>query len=223
MGIIRRLRNYAGRWRRSRGFGVHSPFAYHFITTVLREKDATYYAYSDIAALFPRGRRTGLKRMLPQRTNRAVPEAWMLFRVLCYFNPQHIVEIGAALSGLDTITQRAVPSAQVHRWSASAQPTTFPLNAATAAAAAADAENPVVIVNRITDANYNSIYSYLTQLTAQRNVVVIVANVRSSVTMKRLWRDIRRDLPFGMGFTDGYMGVFVGRHTLPPQTFQIML
>ena len=44
-GIVSQLR----RWKRSRGFGVHSPFAYHFITEVLRQKHA-YYAYERLAA-----------------------------------------------------------------------------------------------------------------------------------------------------------------------------
>lgn len=46
MKKLDRLMSYPARWRRSRGFGVHSPFAYHFITKVLREKDAEYYAYA---------------------------------------------------------------------------------------------------------------------------------------------------------------------------------
>jgi len=49
MKKLDRLMSYPARWRRSRGFGVHSPFAYHFITKVLREKDAEYYAYAEIA------------------------------------------------------------------------------------------------------------------------------------------------------------------------------
>lgn len=37
------------RWRRSQGFGVHSPFAFSFIREVLRERRCAYYAYADIA------------------------------------------------------------------------------------------------------------------------------------------------------------------------------
>lgn len=35
------------RYRRSRGFGVHSPFAYYFIKRVIKEQWG-YYAYEDI-------------------------------------------------------------------------------------------------------------------------------------------------------------------------------
>lgn len=37
-------------WRHKRGFGVHSPFAYDFITTTLRERRGyAYYAYPQIS------------------------------------------------------------------------------------------------------------------------------------------------------------------------------
>lgn len=36
------------RWRHSMGFGVHSPFAYKFVTDVLRPGDYGYYAYGKI-------------------------------------------------------------------------------------------------------------------------------------------------------------------------------
>ena len=35
------------RWRHSRGFGVHSPFAYRFVTDVLRPGQYGYYAYHE--------------------------------------------------------------------------------------------------------------------------------------------------------------------------------
>lgn len=36
------------RWRHSRGYGVHSPYAYRFVTDVLRPGDYGFYAYHDI-------------------------------------------------------------------------------------------------------------------------------------------------------------------------------
>lgn len=37
-----------GRWKCSRGFGVHSPFAFSFIRDTLRERRYSFYAYSSI-------------------------------------------------------------------------------------------------------------------------------------------------------------------------------
>lgn len=39
------------RWRHSRGFGVHSPYAYRFVTDVLRPGDYAYYAYEKAETL----------------------------------------------------------------------------------------------------------------------------------------------------------------------------
>lgn len=63
-----------GRWRRSRGFGVHSPFAFRFITMVLRSRDA-YYCYPQL-------------EVMPD------PE-WhkLLFRLVCEFQPSCIEAI----------------------------------------------------------------------------------------------------------------------------------
>lgn len=36
------------RWRHSKGYGVHSPFAYRFVTDVLRPGPYGYYAYNEI-------------------------------------------------------------------------------------------------------------------------------------------------------------------------------
>lgn len=43
-GLLRRYK----RWRHGRGFGIHSPFAFRFITEVLRQKHP-YYGYADIS------------------------------------------------------------------------------------------------------------------------------------------------------------------------------
>ncbi|MCM1355828.1 MAG: hypothetical protein NC212_05425 [Staphylococcus sp.] len=58
-------------WR-SRGFGVHSPFAFRFITSVLRQK-GEYYAYADMRRFAPSASR--FRRLS------------LLFRLVCEFRP----------------------------------------------------------------------------------------------------------------------------------------
>ena len=50
MGTFHRYRTAWSRLHRSSGFGVHSPFAYKFITCVLRER-LPYYAYAELRTL----------------------------------------------------------------------------------------------------------------------------------------------------------------------------
>lgn len=58
-------------WR-SRGFGVHSPFAFRFITSVLRQ-EGEYYAYDDLRRNAPST--SGFRRLT------------LLFRLVCEFRP----------------------------------------------------------------------------------------------------------------------------------------
>lgn len=108
----RRLKLYLtalNRYKRSRGFGIHSPFAFSFVLRVLRES-TPYYAYSDIrdrrslaASLMQRTRGRRLKLM-------STKEAKMLFRIVCRLRPTLMVEVGTSY-GLGATTMLDVSSA----------------------------------------------------------------------------------------------------------------
>ena len=91
MGKIRRYCTALTRYRKSKGFGIHSPFAFHFVLNVLREKSA-YYAYADISERRNEARR--MKRLLKVRKPRMISEksARMMFRIANYFNPKMILQ-----------------------------------------------------------------------------------------------------------------------------------
>ena len=82
--------------RYRKGFGVHSPFAYDLITTVIEER-YRYYSYNAIElylkkTLYPRMDRTKTyhqKKMEQKKTR-------LLFRLVNRFSPQTILEIGTA-------------------------------------------------------------------------------------------------------------------------------
>lgn len=59
---------------RSRGFGVHSPFAFRFICMVIGERRCAYYAYGRVAEW---ARRSGLRE----------GDLKLLFRLVCEFRP----------------------------------------------------------------------------------------------------------------------------------------
>ena len=67
------------RWRSNHGYGVHSPFAFRFITAVVRQTSYFYYAYPALDAAAGRKDRR---------------EARLLFRILCHFNPGNVVLSG---------------------------------------------------------------------------------------------------------------------------------
>lgn len=47
MPSVLNIKKRFARWRHGKGFGIHSPFAYRFVTETLRQQCA-YYAYSEL-------------------------------------------------------------------------------------------------------------------------------------------------------------------------------
>lgn len=79
MGRIKRYYTALVRLKRSKGFGIHSPFAFHFVLRVLRERNH-YYAYEYI-----------------EKSSR------LLFRIACFFAPKKILILGNANKSLPAI------------------------------------------------------------------------------------------------------------------------
>ena len=83
---IKRYYTALDRYRRSKGYGIHSPFAFRFVLKVLRERSG-YYAYQTIRD----GRNLALVRMVEEGiSSRKVlsnKNARLIFRVVNFFNP----------------------------------------------------------------------------------------------------------------------------------------
>ena len=85
------------RWHRSRGFGVHSPFAFSFILDVLRERRYAYYAYDSI------------------------DDPWLRlwFRVVCRFQPATIHVDSPRPDALKRVALMASPHSRMVKGNAS--------------------------------------------------------------------------------------------------------
>lgn len=211
MNRLKHLLTYPVRWRRSHGFGVHSPFAYHFITRVLREHDVAYYAYPEIAAYCPKARRAGFNEIFAGR-DMAITEAQMLFRVLCYFNPPEIVEIGNGHETTGIIYLRALPKAKCHLF----QPNRTEM--------ALSGKGPLMImVNQVSDEELDEVQAFIDRMLQTRETVIFLRHMHSLPTISQLWRHLTSDTTHGMGFYDSYTGIFVSRDGLPSQTFEILM
>ncbi len=93
----------------SKGHGTHSPFVYTFITEVLND-DRFFYAYEDIGVLKKqllkdktrvnyKGKETSVGELAKQSLLDKYNQ--LLFRIVSYYEPKNIVEIGTSL-GLST-------------------------------------------------------------------------------------------------------------------------
>lgn len=86
------MTNNISRWWRGRGFGVHSPFAFKFITATLHCPHA-YYAYGAIAD--------------EARTQREQEDAERLFRIVLHFRPRSIERRGVLSPAMETAVAEA--------------------------------------------------------------------------------------------------------------------
>lgn len=84
MQILKRPFIWLSRFRCRCGYGVHSPFAFNFITNVIYEK-IPYYAYAEIDRVGTMGQGSG---KLPRKVQR------LLFRLVNFLQPDVVVEAG---------------------------------------------------------------------------------------------------------------------------------
>lgn len=210
-----RLRNalrWPRRYRTSRGFGVHSPFAFEFITRVLRDREAYYYAYPEIDALCGKTHRdTLLDNMVFSCSDYERQEARMLFRMLCRFNPKQVIEIGGGNEVSRIIIERAIPHAELHRWS---RDTPTPVDFG---------KSCFIIVNYALDINATLIRSYLIEaLKHPQGVVIFFRNLHLPL-LRHIWDQVFAAAPFGMTFHDDVSGVYVALPKLPREDFEILI
>lgn len=94
------------RHHRSGGFGIHSPYAYRFVRNVWRQP-LPYYAYGDLGLLIDTIQDGTTKQQRSDMSLISEREARLLFRVTNFFNPQRILQAGAA-TGVESAAMLAV-------------------------------------------------------------------------------------------------------------------
>ncbi|MDR1980939.1 MAG: SAM-dependent methyltransferase [Tannerellaceae bacterium] len=113
--------------RYRKGYGVHSPFVYDFITKVVEER-SPYYCFHDIELI--RKRLFGDKTVAQVVRKKAIDpkRGALLFRTAHYFKARNIVQIGSCMglstlyltsyaAGLRCVSLESVPSyASISRW-----------------------------------------------------------------------------------------------------------
>lgn len=73
------------RWRHSKGYGVHSPYAYRFVTDVLRPEPYGYYAYHCLEEFLKDSER---------RDTRLIRLIRFIIRLACFLKTGRIVSAG---------------------------------------------------------------------------------------------------------------------------------
>lgn len=200
---------HPNRWKRSLGFGVHSPFAFSFITKVINETEAVYYAYPEIDALCPKNKLVGFNEIFAGG-DFAIPEAHLLFRTLCRVNPSVVIEIGNGHEVTHVTISRSVPKAKVITWG-------------TGRRSEMPEEGTVfILVNEMLEINYDEIKDLVLDTIANRTAVLFIRNLRNLSEPRRLWDGLIRRAQWGMGFCDEHTGIFFSSPKLPKTVYSLL-
>ncbi len=134
MSCLLEYLRYRVRAGHRRGFGIHSPFMFHLVTNVI-EEDLPYYKYSlvekirdifiksdeKIGVLSPDGSKQ-LYHISEVAHRRSVSPKFgqLLFRLVNYFKPEVLVEVGAT-TGISTL-YLATPNSRTRVYALTSQP-----------------------------------------------------------------------------------------------------
>ncbi|MEF9924281.1 MAG: hypothetical protein RR061_05490 [Muribaculaceae bacterium] len=235
MNRIKRYYSALSRYHKSNGYGIHSPFAYHFVLGILRER-LPYYAYSEIEKT---------RRMVISKTRKhgrhpriiSIKNAKLLFRLVNLVNPQHILQFGTSY-GVSTssmlmvshITQLTLCEPHLSEYNATAKvlkPYMERIALFTDAGASIDDyekrhngcnERRFLLVNNVENRDVDIIDAYIHKIMATEGFIVM-RNLSRSSAMNGLWNRCKADLKFGMTFSNEKIAVIVINNKLPKQDY----
>lgn len=236
MGRIKRFRTAWSRHHRSGGFGIHSPFAFNFVQNVLGER-SPYYAYARIAKW-----RTAAKtahadgfRTVSQR------EAELLFRIANFFNPAHLLVMGAhdivpalsvkAVSKKSTLylhapahSSRAAQQKMLHAFAGQVRIYSDLTECVKAYfSQISDGETPFVMIEEICDEmELEALKSAIFPIIMQKGVV-IVRNMTHSALNCRFWAACCDLAEQGQTYTNYKTGILVATPKLQREHFTLWL
>ncbi|MBQ9077234.1 MAG: hypothetical protein IJY31_05260 [Muribaculaceae bacterium] len=235
MNRFKRYYSALHRYKRSKGYGIHSPFAFNFVLRVLREQ-CPYYAYDDIHYRRHRAKKLAAKIFRKPHII-SYSNAKMLFRITCFFSPETILQIGTSY-GISTSAMLDVSSnshliiypgnnshediyrniTEPYRARISAFRT---IEKALCGYRETNTGKPhFILINDLTNDDAESLFPTL-QEALDNNGVVIMRNLSKRKNVLTLWDKLCREMTFGMSFSNGRIGIIVSRSHLPLQHFSL--
>lgn len=213
---LKRTLKAPARYRTGKGFGVHSPFAFKFITRVLRET-LPFYAYSNQKIRYRDAERNSVKH--PFLTLKRIR---LLFRTANFFCPESVLQLGAD-NGLVSAALLDVNSAmKIARCGCDG---TFESQNVTEYAAIdalpSDMVPEMVIV---VDTEKSEAVENFLQRAVEAESVIVFPCIDHKVQIKELWDALNASAAdYGMTFTNDKFGVLVAKKNLPRQHYNVWL
>ena len=234
-----RLKRYLtalSRYHRSKGHGIHSPFAFSFVLNVLRCR-LPYYAYEEIETLRTLAY-SKTKTFWRRPELISVKNAKLLFRIVNHFNPSTILQIGtnygvssASMLVVSSKTELFLCQAGVYEYPVTQEILShfnnkvhcfLTIDEALEAYSWTESEDnsPFILINTIKENDYSHVLAYLHKV-RQAKGVIIIRNLNKEKTLTALWDACRDTAPTGMTFCNGKMGIIVATPKLPHQNFSL--
>lgn len=235
MGRIKRYRTALSRHHRSRGFGIHSPFAFNFVRYVLREKNP-YYSYELLEAL----RQAVIDDLRGGKRHKRVisfKDLKMLFRIANHFNPSCMLQVGTCY-GLTAVSLLSVSSAS-RLWIYEPEMDAFPvvgkvlmphldrvdcyddLSVATgdySRALGADGI-PFMVINSMPVAGEVDVLRHYLDELLKGDCVIVMRDLNNNGELKRLWRYAKDSMTHGQSFSNEKISVLVVNRRLNLEHF----
>lgn len=235
MNRIKRYYSALSRYHKSNGFGIHSPFAFYFVLRVLRER-SPYYVYDDISYL----RKTVISKTIKYGRHPRIislKNAKLIFRVVNYFNPVHILQIGTSYgissvcilkvsSGSDLILyEPKLDDYDITNIILGAFPGRVKdFNRLSDAISLYRKNNgnddAFILINGITADDYIKLKPYLSTVLANTGVIIL-RNLSRSEQMRDLWKECKLMTKSGMTFSNEKLAIIVADPKLPRQDFSL--
>ncbi len=232
---LKRYLSAPRRYNRSKGHGIHSPFAFNFVLKVLRERCA-YYAYVNI-----QHRRETAKKMA-RFTGRhpkmiSFKNAKMVFRITNFFNPGTILQIGTNYGVSLTAMLDVSSNSRIVLYQDGAKHekiyqvvTENYTDRITETESLTEAWSiykntignslPFILVNGFIHKDKESTRQIISDA-LENDGVVIIRNLSRSETVNSTWQEIGREMTHGMSFSNGKLAIMVGYRHLPRQNFSL--
>ena len=232
MKRIKRITTAFQRYRRSRGFGIHSPFAFHFVLRVLKER-APYYCYARL-----RDRRRATVRLVARESSRwpvmSLQNAKMIVRVAAFFNPGRVLVLGAhyglgtaaILDSGSTITAVVWEGPRCFhdvfvRLTADNESRIDLCRTMASALEHYDLQPDqpfFMLVNDVAGSSADEQTAAVAACVAAGGTA-LVRHIDDDPAMAAFWQLMSDSMPAGMTFTNGKIGIAVMRPGLPRQNF----
>ena len=235
MGRIKRYRTALSRHHRSKGHGIHSPFAYNFVRFVLREK-LPYYCYDDMEEM----RQAVIDALRDVKKHPRVISfkgMKMLFRITNFFNPQHIMQVGTCY-GMTAATLLNVSSRSrlcLYEPHLDAYPVIGSVLASYLDSIECfnslevafdnylhtlpDDAMPFILVNSVPENVDMEVLKNRLSVMLSGDCVLMFRNIHRSSSVKQLWHLLKQSMTHGQSFTNEKTGVIVAKRALNLEHF----